>query len=677
MRAALGSLVLVAMLPLVGSAPSAIAADNSAAITLQGQTPWVAPGGDLVLRLHVKGDPSGLEIAATVHRAVATRSQLADTVAGRRLGGVEGLVVQPVDGLPIDGDGNRVLTIGIQDPNAPRDPARVALPRDISAIYPVEIELRTAKNDATIDQFVTHLALLGSGGSPLSVAMVWRLDATPAHRADGSVGAPTRHNLDATGRVGRMVDALANAPDVPATVQAVPETLEAWLDTAPRPGDPESSPALTALRTMTGQPTRQFVSGPFVDVDLPSLEAAGLGDEAGAQFARGADDLRNALGFRPDPRTVVVGSVDAAALARLRSLGADRVAVDPSAVPLATRLTPANPFTITSRGRTFTASVLDPGLRDLLGHPSDAPALRAQRFLTGLMLVALEAPGESRGVVVDTPVGWDAPAALLEGILGGLRANPVLRPNTLDGWFAHVPARGSRSLPATTRGVSIDRVAIDREDSRVARHRLDGFDGLVGDSDPVAAAAERDLLLAERSVTKASERRAAHAYLDGVNATIDGVAARVHAPAGRTVTLTARRASIPISIINANPRPLAVRIRLVSDKLLFPHGSGRDLTLPPHATTMRFAVETRTSGAFPLTITITSPDGSLVVTSSQLTVRSTAVSGMGVFLAGGAGAFLFLWWGWHLRTRGRRRPRTLAPPVAAAVVANDPGAAEG
>jgi len=96
--------------------------------------------------------------------------------------------------------------------------------------------------------------------------------------------------------------------------------------------------------------------------------------------------------------------------------------------------------------------------------------------------------------------------------------------------------------------------------------------------------------------------------------------------------------------------------------LLFPKGDNRVLTLAPRNTTERFAVEARTSGAFPLTITVTSPDRDLLVTSSQLTVRSTAVSGVGVFLAGGAGAFLFGWWGTHLRRRGVKPTRTLATP---------------
>jgi hypothetical protein len=343
------------------------------------------------------------------------------------------------------------------------------------------------------------------------------------------------------------------------------------------------------------------------------------------------------------------------------------VVLDPASVPLTSRLTQARPFTIVSRGRAFTTAVTDPGLRDLLTHPQDAPALRAQRFLTGLFLVALEAPSEARGVVVDTPAKWDAPSAMVDAILTGLRSTPVLHPETLDGFFTHVApdTRTTRPRSLVTRGVATDHLAIDREAVRAARRRINAFSRLVGDDDAAAGATERNLLLAEVATTGATERRHARSYLTGVEGAIKSVLERVVGPGGRTVTLTARRASIPISLLNANPHPIQVRVQLRSDKLLFPRGADRVLTLQPRNTTERFAVEARTSGAFPLTILVTSPDRELTVTTSQLTVRSTAVSGVGVFLAGGAGAFLFGWWGTHLRRRGVKKTRTLASPTPA------------
>ena len=40
---------------------------------------------------------------------------------------------------------------------------------------------------------------------------------------------------------------------------------------------------------------------------------------------------------------------------------------------------------------------------------------------------------------------------------------------------------------------------------------------------------------------------------------------------------------------------------------------------------------------------------------TRITVRSTFVSGVGVFLTVGAVVFLALWWGWDIRRRRKRK----------------------
>ena len=104
-----------------------------------------------------------------------------------------------------------------------------------------------------------------------------------------------------------------------------------------------------------------------------------------------------------------------------------------------------------------------------------------------------------------------------------------------------------------------------------------------------------------------------------------------------------------------------VVVTVRSDKLEFPEAGGshpqneitRKLDLVRRNETDRFAVQTRASGAFPLLVTLQSPDGSLVVSHTQITVRSTAASGVGLLLSAAAGLFLLIWWGRHF-LNGRR-----------------------
>jgi hypothetical protein len=333
-----------------------------------------------------------------------------------------------------------------------------------------------------------------------------------------------------------------------------------------------------------------------------------------------------------------------------------------------------------SKGRTYPAAVSDPDLGRLLDG-DDPPALRAARFLAALSLVALEAPGEPRGVVVVTPEEWDPPAPLLDAVLAGLQNNPAVVPATLDGYFANIkPAEldGRPLLRDLASGKDSD--PGDTDTIRSLRRQLAGFASVVDPGAPWLESADRTILLSRATALQAENRAerklsSPAGYLEGANRQlIKNITSKVRGPKGQRVTLTSRRASIPISLFNATGRPLQVRVRLESDQLRFLDGAERFVTLASQNTTERFRVESRTTGAFPLEITVTSPDGSLKINSSELTIRSTVVSGVGAVLTAGAGLFLLVWWGNDLRRsrhgrngRARRQGRIAAKAAARAL----------
>ena len=72
-------------------------------------------------------------------------------------------------------------------------------------------------------------------------------------------------------------------------------------------------------------------------------------------------------------------------------------------------------------------------------------------------------------------------------------------------------------------------------------------------------------------------------------------------------------------------------------------------------------VRARATGAFPLLIDVRTPDGRRSLSTSRYTVRSTAVSGVGLLLSVGAGVFLTVWWARHWR-RTRRSRKLIAEP---------------
>jgi hypothetical protein len=639
-------------------------------LNLAGQSPWAAPDGDLHLGLALPGPTEGLTVQVQVHRAVTSRTALAQTFDGRGLGGLEGRLEVPAPDLLAGESGARDLRIGVQGPasaTAPNDPARIVPGR--SGVYPTEVALFRA--GSVVDRFVTPLVVIAAGLSPLTLAWVWRFDATPAHQPDGTVRKPAERAMGPSGRLVRTARAAAAAGDVHLTLAPTPETLGAWSETAHQeerlPGGPPADGAtagLTALRTAVGTPGHQLLPSPFVPVDVPGLLGANLGGELDAEFARGAERQQQVLDATATPGTLLAPEpLDAGALGRLRQYGAERLLFPPEGLtPLQQRLTPGHPFVVSGKGKPYAAAVSDPDLGRLL-EGDDAPALRAARFLAGVSLVALEAPGEPRGVVVVTPDEWDPPAPLLDAVLGGLRANPAVTPATLDEYFATV-------APEQRDGRPMERSLARRETSdpgdadtvRSLRRQLAAFAGVVEPNSAWLDSADRGILISRASPLEAddrSERKLSSpaAYLQGADRMVKSVTSKVRGPKGQRVTLTSRRASIPISLLNATGRPLQVRVRLKSDQLRFLDGNERFLTLAPQNTTERFRVESRSTGAFPLDITVTSPDGALLVNSSELTIRSTVVSGVGAVLTAGAGIFLLVWWGNDLRRHRRRSGR--------------------
>jgi hypothetical protein len=170
--------------------------------------------------------------------------------------------------------------------------------------------------------------------------------------------------------------------------------------------------------------------------------------------------------------------------------------------------------------------------------------------------------------------------------------------------------------------------------------------------------------MAEADGLEAGERRA---YLAGVGSAIDARTGQVGVVEGTDFRLPDSEGTIPLTLVRDGPTPLAVRVTLESERLEFGSGDelsvGRrtydDIELTSESTPLVVPVHVRSPGTFPLFVTITSPDGRLELARSEVTIRSTAYSGVGVALSVGAGLFLLLWWGRHWRTV--RRARRLVP----------------
>jgi hypothetical protein len=409
----------------------------------------------------------------------------------------------------------------------------------------------------------------------------------------------------------------------------------------------------------------------------------GLSAEVGSELVQGTERLSGLLGTRVDPRTEIARPANDASLARMRDAGVDRVILDGAdLVPREDQFTPAQPFVIRSQQGMATAVGSDAGLQRLLDG-DDPPALRAQRFLAGLSVIALEQPNVARGIVVLEPDDWDANSALLESALAGLTADhPLLHPMTVDDLVATVPPATSGNAPVERQLApsAVPPPPVTEREYTDAQSELSAFNALVPPPNPVADPGNRSLLVSLSSAwTGAAGRARARAELGKIHLDVEQFVGRLRVPAvDSTITLTAEKGEIPVTFLNETGQQLRVRVHLQSDKLQFPNGDEHVVDLPPRSTTVRFSVQAQSSGTFPLTLKVTSPDGALPIQQTEVKVRTTFfVSNVGLILTVGAGLFLAGWWAHDLRRRRRRRAATPEHPALAAPPAPGAGQSSG
>lgn len=657
-RLAAGGTALGLLLGLVGPAAAQDAGRAASAdvrIDLMEQTAIARRGGTFEMRLRLDGAPADGTIQVVLHQRVRSRSELAASMDGN---GLRNRIVAPIyalSELPEQADGTRRVPLSL-------DPTAGGVTLQSEGVYPVEVRV-DGPDGADLGSLVTHLILppeAGDESPPLGVAVLAEAGVRPGLQPDGSVRLP-RSEVEAMAEV---IAGLAAVPDVPATLAATPETLDALRESA-EPGDVELADA-----ARTAAEGRSVLALPYVEVSVDALASAGLIDELDEQRARGRRVLAEALGS-PPVASVAVAPADlgAAGLADLARAGVTRVVVDADQVgPLDPGLISyslAQPFELTgppaateaTGDLALEAMALDPTVQERLSS-AGSPGLVASRVLSELAFLRLEQPSVARSIV--TPIPSGTPARVIGLILEGLGAGPPFRPVSVDEAFDHaeplLDAGDNRVTRSLLPAVSEPIPPSEALPIVAGRTHLDSFTDLVGPDNPATEPLQRHLLMTTAGRLTTAERRA---HLAAVESAIDAVAGSVSTPATFTLTLTARDGTVPLTVTNGSGMPLRVVLRLESAKLEFPDGDTIDQVLSTETTRIDLKVRARATGAFPLVITVLTPDEERTLATTRYTVRSTAVSGAGLLLSIGAGLFLIVWWARHWR-RTRRSARLIA-----------------
>jgi hypothetical protein len=669
---AIGSFVLFA----VPGPSSAVDPVGSPTLTLLGQSESVTPAapGDpatFQLDVDVRSAPDGAELGLTFYEQLGTRSAFEQTLTSPPTGVLQALPPVPIADLKSGLGGLDDGVTVVPDTSEPAGSNAVDLGcRHVgngtcSGVYPVLVQLLGPSGNA-ISHFTTYLTY-AEERSPNPLVFSWVVPiAAPVHlRSAGSLSdalsplSPTR-----VSDLAKLAQSLLDNPSVQVSIAASPATVQ-------RLGDSTSRNARQAVADLTklaaGGAAHRFIAEPYVPVNLGALEAAGVTEEIAGQLG-GAEAVMDPLlrglpaaDQRSSATWVASGAVDAATVDALGSVHATSLVLPDTDLPPATEeahATWSQPFTLTAgRSQGVTAAVSDAQLSSYFTSEAGDPALAATQLLADLSVIYFELPGagEARGVIAIPASSWDPNPGFVDTLLGGLTNNPVVTTATLPEFFTTVPLGGndaetSRHLAA---GESGQPISPGEADAIVtARKQISGFDDAVQGAPAAESQLDELLLAAESSELKPAQQGAGIA---AVERHLAAELANVQV-VDNSVTVTARTASIPITIVSSADFSLRATLHLHSPKLQFPEGATRTVSIDHPTNSTRIEVRARTSGDLPLSYTLKSPDGLLVIASGGFTVRSTATSIVGIVLTLVAAVVLLGWWARTWR-RGRRQRR--------------------
>jgi hypothetical protein len=647
------ALVLAAATLVVGAGradPQEEPAPGRTPLRLVSQTPWVADDQPFILDFRtLQGLPDEGTVELTLYGALTSRDAL---VRGDRdptlLGPIRDTLSIPVELVPPVRDD--AFRLSLQT-----DGSTTGLPVADPGVYPLEIAL-AGPDGVPGPSMLTFVVRYDEEAreTRLRTAVVLPLHAPPAFGPDGSAVLSDRAR-----RLFQVRSALLrHYDDVPLSVVPTPETLDALAAADPDLLD-------DVRRALSG---RNIIGGPYVRLDLAAFAAdPDLAVPLAEQFTAGARTLRRLLRLPVDLRTWTgMGNPTTPALNALASTGIDRGMFRQESVTAAAPVT--EPVVVTgATGQMFDAVLADSVLRSHVNGTAD-PILMANRALADLALLA-SPPDEGgvatdagdAGVAVELPASRPLPAGYLDTLLRGLSLPGPVRPVSLTGLLDADPAGEAGPEPGpVVEGIPLASTDLTTYANNlgIARAQLAGYTSFAGATDPHVAELRRRLLVSG-SVDLTENQRGG--YLLSVGNVIRNQTSQVDIVDDGTVTLTSREGDIPITVRNDTGGPVEVELNFDSNNRLdFPDGSHQRVTLEEGPNRIEVPVEARSSGSFPLRITATSPDGSLVVNRARVTVRSTFVSGVGVVLSVGALLFLVIWWALHFRST--RRNRRLVDP---------------
>ncbi|HEX4863179.1 MAG TPA: DUF6049 family protein, partial [Acidimicrobiales bacterium] len=560
-----------------------------------------------------------------------------------------------------------------------------------------------------------------TGFPRLSVAVVIPVHGSPTVGAQGQVGPVTSAD---SARLSGLAAVLGRHTDVGVNLAATPQTLDALA--AGSATDKATLVAIASLARSSDQVLPEPYADVSIDELFSSGLGSEFGKQVDAGQSTLGRVFGSQPSPAAWVLNAPVDNASLGALTGLGTTQLVLPDSDLTALPLSSRQTTFGSPTKLAPPDKGAAAVnvyaADPGLTSDFTS-TGGNVLAASKLLAELAMIQVETPGVTRGVAVVPPQRWAADPTFVDTLLSGLSSHPLLQVSSASGLFEQVkpsevqrnlafpgggsggggtgggsgggssangasgpsaggsgssggagPASGNASQGA---GFAPGGLSSDASKIKVARRAIDALQQLLPAETPgvssVVAEIQDQLLVAESSDISEPQRQS---LVGAVNREANRELGEVTLPGSSSITLTSNKGQVPLTVLSLAGAHARVELRLSSQRLIFrafnpanghcvvptPTSETCDLVLAGQNTTLKVPVETRSSGVFPLDVSLFTPGGGQRLALNRDTVRSTAVSNAGVILIVLAIASLAIWWARDLR-HGRRARKLVPPPV--------------
>ena len=576
-----------------------------------------------------------------LHRRVASRDSFRSIADGDVIPAVTDSISFRMSRITRDYAGHLIAVVPIT--TSDKQGASLSIP--FEGVYPLTIRVVDSETGDVVTSVLTFLnrrdTTLETPVVPFSTIV--SLTGPPSLLPDGT----SVITDSARDSVTRLVAFLTTFRS-PVTISIQPEIIASFANSS-LPTDVE---LFTKLRDLLRQHT--IVNTTFTPSNPSLFAAMNLSGEFRAQLKFGEKTLNRLLpGVTIQRHTwIAMDNVDPPAMSVLKSAGITSVILMPSAQSLVTSERSLSLLgRVTRAGKEFISVVSPLNGATQSKHAQPAGSERLAYKIAAELLVERDDLLAQENLPTEIKMGVVASfhdAAESGAVVTATKAlsqSGGFSMSDFGGTFVVNPITPAVAFAKNSTSFDISRAG----SIRATRRDLDATKSMLGPED-----VRRETWPSRFSLGTSTITNSPGAYITSLRTTMRAVRDAVTVTTPKSVTLSSQTAAIRIQVRNDSDQDLTVRVRLTSAKLTLTDPSRIVVLTKGGTTELNVSATTRASGAIPISIWVSTPDGNeSVVDPITISANVNAIAGYGQLISVSLLLVLLAWW-WSNRRSARR-----------------------